>query len=60
MTEFRNAEKKKIQTNKDKAKIVLGRLAAWLLAFLLVAVATGGIVVSIVFGADIRSVCIYN
>ncbi|XP_065889131.1 transmembrane channel-like protein 7 isoform X2 [Dysidea avara] len=55
LTEFRNAEKKKILTRKDKAKLVLRRFAAWFMAFLLVAVATGGIVLSIVFGADIRS-----
>jgi len=35
----------------------LRRFAAWFIAFLLVAVATGGIVLSIVFGADIRNVC---
>ncbi|XP_065888479.1 transmembrane channel-like protein 7, partial [Dysidea avara] len=54
LTEFRNAEKKKIQTNKEKTKLFLRRLVAWLIAFLLVAVATGGIVSSVLFSPEIR------
>ena len=56
ITEYQNAEKKKIQTNKEKAGIILRRVAAWMFAALLVILATGGIVVTIVFGPDIRGV----
>lgn len=56
LTEYRNAEKKKTQTNKEKAKIILRRIAAWLIAVLLVAAATGGIVLAIIFGPQIREV----
>jgi len=58
LTEFRNAEKKKIQSKKEKTKLFLLRLLAWLIAILLVAVATGGIVLSIIFGEKFREVSI--
>ena len=56
ITEYQNAEKKKIQTNKDKAGIILRRITAWMLSALLVMVATGAIVLTIVYGPDIREV----
>ena len=56
LTEYRNAEKNKKQTNKEKAKLILRRITAWLIAFLLIAVATGGIVLSIYYGPVIRKV----
>ena len=57
LTEYRNAEKKKIQTKKERIELILRRVIAWLIAVLLIAVATGGIVLTIVFGPDIRKVC---
>ena len=56
MTEYKNAEKKKVQTNKDKAKLILRRVAAWTLAVLLIMAATAGIILSIVYASAIREV----
>lgn len=56
MTEYRNAEKKKIQTNKEKAELILRRFAAWMFAAVLVIIATGGIILSIVYASAIRQV----
>ena len=57
LTEYRNAEKKKIQTNKERVELILRRVIAWLIALLLIAVATASIVLNIIFGPAIREVC---
>lgn len=56
MTEYRNAEKKKIQTKRQRAKLVLRRIAAWLIAIFLIASAIGSIVLVIRYGPFIRKV----
>ena len=59
VTEYKNTEKKKIQTNKDKAKLILRRVTAWTLAVLLIMIATAGIILSIVYASAIRAVSDY-
>ena len=56
MTEYRNAEKKKIQTKRERAKLVLRRIAAWLIAILLITVAIASIVLVVIFGPDVKEV----
>lgn len=56
VTEYKNTEKKKSQTSKDKAKLILRRVVAWTLAVLLIMVATAAIILSIVYASAIREV----